>query len=406
MTASASAGPMVPVDAFSTSAVILCVTLNACIAASLAVAMPVYLTTELQVSYAATSAFLVAGALTTTLVAHGIGKLSDTGASRHAIAVTSCLSGVIGFALLAMADTYSALLLVFATFIAVANSLFPQFMALAFVLSPRRVPTARAFASLGWVVGPPVTGLVIAATSYQVAFASIAFLYIGLIAVVAFLAVRASLPAGRSSPKGAANYDQGRAFGRRRDVIDLVILLSSLHLLMAIPLIGVPLLITEQGGQEVHVGLAFGIAAAIEIPIIAATNRIRAWASPHVLFVACGWLLAAYFVLLALSSSYVTVIAASVLNGVVTGLMMGLGLVLLQERLSDAPGLASAIYTNVLRLTHVAALLVTGLVAELSSLSAVLLVCGLGAGGLATGLSVAHARRRASASTDMGGHSA
>ncbi len=166
---------------------------------------------------------------------------------------------------------------------------------------------------------------------------------------------------------------------------DLVALLSGLHLLMAVPLIGVPLLVTEQGGQEVHVGLAFGIAAVIEIPIIAATNRIRAQASPQATFVACGWLLCAYFLLLAFASTYGAVIAAGVLNGVVSGLMMGLGLLLLQERLSDAPGLASAVYTNILRLTHVAALLMTGLIAQLSSLSTVFLFCAL----IAAGLSIA-----------------
>ncbi len=136
-------------DASSAVAVILCVTLNACVAATLATAMPVFLTTELHASYAATSAFLVVGALASTLLAHGIGRLSDAGMSRHAIAVASCLCGAVGFLLLAAADTYLALLLVFATLIAAANSLFPQFMALTFVLNPRRVPTARAFASLG-----------------------------------------------------------------------------------------------------------------------------------------------------------------------------------------------------------------------------------------------------------------
>ena len=86
--------------------------------------------------------------------------------------------------------------------------------------------------------------------------------------------------------------------------------------------------------------------------------------SQQVIWGGIGAALAVYFHLLAFSTSSYQIIAVSVLNGIITGVVMGYGLLVLQKRLPSHPGYASALYTNILRLTHVVAVLFSGIIAQ------------------------------------------
>ena len=339
-------------------AIIGCVTANACIAATLVSAMPVILTTNLGATYIETSAFLVAGALSTTVLAHWIGKWSDSGASRRRIAGLSAIAGAVGFLAMAILESYLGFLLVFVTAIAFANSLFPQFMALVFVLASKHVPLARAFASLGWVIGPPIAGFSIAEFGYVSTFQAIAVLY-GILLLTILLALPAS-----AAVKDAAKDRTGNQKVPVRRYLDLIVILSCIHLLIAVPLFAIPLRMIEIGGTQTQVGLAFGIAALIEIPIIAMSGRFQTLWSSRAIFAGSSLGLATFFIALILATSPNGLIAANILNGIVTGVMAGYGLIVIQERLSKHPGFASALYTNILRLTHLAAVFLAGVIAQ------------------------------------------
>jgi hypothetical protein len=56
--------------------------------------------------------------------------------------------------------------------------------------------------------------------------------------------------------------------------------------------------------------------------------------------------------------------------------MMGLSLIILQERLPDRPAHASAIYSNTIRLSYVAALLAAGGIAQQISVVAIFQAAG------------------------------
>lgn len=378
--------PLVPVRT-QIAMIAACVMLNACIAATLATAIPVILTSDLGASYIEASLLLVAGAIGSTIIAHLVGRISDRGTSRRRIAIVSAIAGGIGFLLMAQTESYLGFLLIFVTLIALANSLFPQFMALAFILAPKSVPMARALASLGWVIGPPIAGFCIAASGYGTAFTFIAFVYLALILLVLVAVPDAGVR--RDDHPVPERSKTALPLAEAADHRDLVAILSGIHFLLAIPLIAIPIRIIALGGNETQVGLCFGIAALIEIPIIAMAGHIRDRVTPRGLFTAASLALASYFALLSLAVTPEQVIATSVVNGIVTGVMMGYGLIVLQARLPHRPGHASALYTNILRLTHVAALLVTGAIAQTLSFHVLFLGAAGLAGILALGITLA-----------------
>lgn len=335
--------------------------INSCIAAMLATAMPIILSDNLKASYIEVSIFIVTGAVASALIAHKIGLLTDSGKSRLKIAVFSAFAGAVGFFILAHSNNYFQFLAVFVSLIAIANSLFPQFMALAFISNPKYVPTVRAFGTLGWVIGPPIAGFSIAILGISDTFNSIVIVYLLLILLI-ILSVSGHLSHSRTALKISDKIEQVR--DKKPSHKDLIIILSAVHFLLAIPLIAIPLRIMELEGTQVLVGLAFGLAAFIEIPIIFMARYIHNRFSQQVIWGGIGAALAVYFHLLAFSTSSYQIIAVSVLNGIITGVVMGYGLLVLQKRLPSHPGYASALYTNILRLTHVVAVLFSGIIAQ------------------------------------------
>ena len=174
----------------------------------------------------------------------------------------------------------------------------------------------------------------------------------------------------------------------QESIVLTVLTLSSVHLLISICALGIPWRLAQIGGTEFHVGLAFSIAAAIEVPIIAGSNAIRnRFGYARILLLSCA-LLCVYFLTAALMENLFGLISLSVINGIVTGTMMGLSLIVLQERLADRPAHASSIYSNILRLSYVGALLVAGVIAQIISVVAIFWIAGVMAFCLCVGLVV------------------
>lgn len=351
-----------------TVAIAFCIVFNACITSSLAAMLPVVLTVDFGASYVAASALIVAGTLASTVAIHVLGKMGDRVQSRYSVAILSSVCGLAGALALSQVASYWGVLLVFSTLLAVAGSLFPQLLAVAFVHKPSFAAQARALASAGWVVGPPLGGAIVSLRSTEVLGLSIAGGY-------AILTICLLLMYAGGGTSTAGTWEPIRPPHRRPKAhvsnAAVIAVLAALHFMMAVSALGIPWRIIEIGGSGFHVGLAFAIAAGVEIPLIAGADRLRRRAGPAAIITGASCVLALYFLAMALAQSVVCILLACVANGVVTGVMMGLSLIILQERMPDRPGSASALYSNILRLSYIGALLAAGALAQWVSIVAI-----------------------------------
>ncbi len=368
-----------------TGFIALCVALNACITAAFAATLPIFLTVELGATYFDASLFMIAGTLASSAAVYVLGRVGDVPRLRYPVTITTALSGLAGSLCLAFATGYWVYFLVFVSLIAIAGSLFSQLMALAFIHDRSSTGFIRALASAGWVAGPPLGGLIATVYSQAAVFyaaaATYALLTVFIAGTKAFFSQKTSPVTGFAVPSAEAKSGQ-------KPIVFLVLTLSSVHLLISISALGIPWRIVQIGGTEFHVGLAFSIAAAIEVPIIAGSNAIRnRFGYTRTLLLSCVTL-CVYFLTASLMENLFGLVSLSVINGIVTGTMMGLSLIVLQERLADRPAHASSIYSNILRLSYVGALLVAGVIAQIISVVAIFWIAGAIAFCLGVGLVV------------------
>ncbi|MFE0018221.1 MFS transporter [Mesorhizobium sp. NPDC059054] len=351
----------------------LCIMINACTSSALATVMPVFLTLELHASYFEASLLLVAGTLASSAATYGVGRIGDAARLRYPIVIGSALCGLAGALILAFITSYLGFLVIFASLLAIAGSLFSQLMALAIVHARSSTAIIRAVASGGWVIGPPLGGLIAAWQSPTALFLTIAGAYALLSLIIGAMALRSSqLEATAGEHKLAPEAPDKKP----ASILVIISALASIHFLLAVCALGIPWRIVQVGGSEYHVGLAFAIAAAVEIPLIVCSNVIVSRAGQATMLAVSSTMLLGFFVAVSLIDSVSTIVLLSVIHGIVAGVMMGLSLIILQERLPDRPAHASAIYSNTIRLSHVAALLAAGGIAQQISVVAIFQIAG------------------------------
>ncbi|MGO4835430.1 MFS transporter, partial [Rhizobiaceae sp. 2RAB30] len=334
----------------------------------MATVLPVFLTSDLGAGYFEASLVIVAGTIATSLATYGFGRIGDVARLRYPIAIGSALCGLAGAMILAFTTSYWGFLLVFASLLAVAGSLFSQLMALAIIHARSSTAIIRAVASGGWVVGPPFGGLIVTWQSPAALFLSLAAIYAVLALAIGAMAF--------GFPQAPAVTREGGAPSEASDrepasIVLVISMLAAIHFLLSVCALAIPWRIVQIGGSEYHVGLAFAIAAAVEIPLIAGSNFIVSRAGQATMLTLSSTVLLAYFVAASLLDSLPGMVCLSVINGVVTGIMMGLSLIILQERMPERPARASAIYSNTIRLSYVAALLAAGGIAQEISVVAI-----------------------------------
>jgi MFS transporter, SET family, sugar efflux transporter len=340
-----------------------CVFLNALVAAIMASSLPIFLTRQVHATYSQTGAVIVLATLVSAIFSHQFGNFTDRSGRRVGVAILSAMTGVVGFIFLSLQTQLLSVALIYVFLISCASSLFPQFMAMAFLADRERVPVARAFASLGWVVGPPLGGLMITMTSYAALFQSIAGIFLLIIGLMAWMPTRQSIGQIESQADTSARTSP-EEIPAGHGLLGIATTLSAIHVALALPLIGIPLWVIEVGGTEVHSGYAFGLAALIEIPVLLCTSWLKSQLKPSPVFVGCAFALSIYLALLALTTGVVGVVWLSLINGVVTGLMMGFGIAALQDAAPTRPGFTSALYTNILRFSYTGAVFAVGFGAD------------------------------------------
>ncbi|MGI5507096.1 sugar efflux transporter [Lentzea sp. CA-135723] len=313
---------------------------------SMAFALPfgsLFLTSEIKVSPFQLGFFLIVSPIAQVVASTIMGKLSDGRVQRRYLLAVGGLAGAIGYGLFAVLRDYWYLLGASVVFIAITGSLLPQLFAYGRQVSqgPSMVVSVlRTLLSVAWVAGPPVAALLVAQTGWVGLFGATAVLQLG----VAVLALTLPIPPARAEEPA----EQEEAAGPARNNM-MVVSAAFLFLQGAVALAvsGLPLFITtELRGSAGDAGLAMGLCAALEIPMMLWFGSLANRMSQHKLVLIGAVIALGYHGLMVFTGSVWQVMAAQLLHATVISLIMGVGITYFQSLDPLRPGHATTMFSN------------------------------------------------------------
>ena len=211
----------------------------------------------------------------------------------------------------------------------------------------REVMRTRAVFSFSWVAGPPLAAFLMGLLgnrSVLWVIAGVALLGLGVTG--AMIRQRSSLDVPAAAPEPG---DRLLAAVRRPGVPLLMVALVLLMAAGSAAVSALPLLVTQQLGLDViWSGIALGLAAGLEIPVLLTLGRVAHRVGQRRLIAGGCAAGVAYFVTMTVCSGPVLLVAAQPLNAVFVSAVSGLGLTLVQD-VVGRPGLASALFMNTTR---------------------------------------------------------
>ncbi|MFI6095615.1 MFS transporter [Lentzea sp. NPDC051213] len=312
---------------------------------SMAFAMPfgsLFLTSEVKVTPLQLGVFLIASPAASVVASTIMGKLSDGRVQRRYLLVAGGVAGAIGYGLFAVLRDYWFLLGTSVIFVAITSSLLPQLFAYGRQVTqgPSMVVSVlRTLLSVAWVAGPPVAALLVAKTGWVGLFASTAVLQLG----VAVLAL--TLPVPTAPPEEEVVEEE--AASSRGGMYVVSVAFTFLQGAVALAVSGLPLfVVTELKGTAGDAGLAMGLCAALEIPMMLWFGSLANRMSQHKLVLIGAALSLSYHGVMLLTDSIWQVMAAQLLHATVISLIMGVGITYFQSLDPDRPGHATTMFSN------------------------------------------------------------
>jgi MFS transporter, SET family, sugar efflux transporter len=296
--------------------------------------------------------YLAASALSGVLATTWLGKLSDGRLGRRRGLHLALLCAAIGSAAMCYLRGFAGLLLNATTLLAVGRAAFSQTFALArarfeadavadLTLATNAI---RMFFSLGWVIGPALAAVWLARFGWSGLYLASAGLFVS----IGLLALRVRPAPGRAAVTGVGGVDASvLRYVRRPTVAALIAGFGLLFLCSNLNLIALPLLLVRDlAGAERDVGVAFGLAAGIELPLMLGVALLADRLGKGRLIVAGALVYAGYFIALALATQPWHAYLAQLLTAFVVSVFMGLGLSYFQDLLPGRPGASTALYVN------------------------------------------------------------
>ncbi|MET8763228.1 sugar efflux transporter [Lentzea sp. NPDC004782] len=312
---------------------------------SMAFALPfnsLFLTTEVKVTPLQLSVFLIASPLASVVASTILGKLSDGRVQRRYTLAAGGVAGVIGYGLFAVLRDYWLLLGTTVIFVAITSSLLPQLFAYGRQVSqgPSMVVSVlRTLLSVAWVAGPPLAALVVANVGWVGLYGATALLQLG----VAVLAVLLPVPAAEPEETPVVEETGHTRAGFPFVAAAFVFLQGSVGLAVG----GLPLFVTtELKGTAGDAGLAMGLCAALEIPMMLWFGALANRMSQHKLVVIGAAISLSYHGLMLFTHAVWQVLALQVLHATVISLVMGVGITYFQSLDPERPGHATTIFSN------------------------------------------------------------
>ncbi|MCX2949219.1 sugar efflux transporter [Lentzea sp. NEAU-D7] len=312
---------------------------------SMAFALPfgsLFLTSEVKVTPFQLGFFLIVSPVAQVVASTVMGRLSDGRVQRRYLLAAGGVAGAVGYGLFAVLRDYWFLLGTSVVFIGITGALLPQLFAYGRQVSqgPSMVVSVlRTLLSVAWVAGPPVAALLVAKTGWIGLFGSTAVLQLG----VAVLALTLPVPPARAEEEEAEEA-AGSAAGPMVVVSAAFLFLQGA---VALAVSGLPLFITtELRGTAGDAGLAMGLCAALEIPMMLWFGSLANRMSQHRLVLIGAVISLSYHGVMVFADSIWQVMAAQLLHATVISLIMGVGITYFQSLDPGRPGHATTMFSN------------------------------------------------------------
>ncbi len=297
--------------------------------------------------------FMTVTSLSAITLSTVLARWSDTHLTRRTMLLTGGLGGTLGYLSYAYVSNPWILMLCGCLLLGLASVNFSQIFAHlredlsrpenAKADAPLLMSIARVAFSLAWIVGPTVGAWVKVISDFRGCFLSAAGLFF-LFTLGVFWQVphRPHPPLAHQKPK-TPFFDVVR-----QPVIFLsfvgFMLCFSAHM---IGVMNLPLLVTgELRGTDADVGIIYGIAPAVEVPLMIWTGRLAAQGHMMTLLRWGAAACALYFCGLPFVQAPWHVFPLQILSAVAIGILTNITITYFQDLLPHQPGLAASIYSN------------------------------------------------------------
>ena len=303
---------------------------------------------HLGISHTNYALILTAASIVGLIASVSLGWLSDHIGDRRLLMLATALIGTAGFAAMYVVRSPIAFAIVWCLILPFGNAAFSQTFAYARVYydqqrpedSEFRITVLRSIYAASWVIVPPLAGWI--AAVYQVfdiyLLAAAAYLVCGGIALFML-----SDPATRLVPQPPAPRQQGTGYIALPMLIGIggVLLIN-----VSIRLSGTatPLAIVSNfGGAIGDVGIANGIRAALEIPLMLGWGLLGRRFRKHTLIAAGALIYAVYVLLLSQAQTVTDVFWLQVPAAISIAVLMAVPISYLQEAIRGRVGLSTSL---------------------------------------------------------------
>lgn len=360
--------------------------------------LSLFITRAVDATPSRLASFLFVTSLSGLLLSTAFGRLADAGARGRALLLAGAFGGCCGYAVFAVLRDYWLLLLASATLAALSSTLIPQVFTYAHEAmrrshtphAPFAITSLRSMFSVAWVAGPPLGAAILGLAGFTGLFAAVAGVYC--------LVLAASIGLSIESPQARRPALARPSGGVRAEVVVAAVAFVALQTASALGVLALPLLLTrEVGATTAAVGVAAGLAAALEIPLMLMLGKIAARAERRRPLLCLGAAAGvSYYALVAVAGHVWQILIAQVLSAVFVSAIMGLGIGLFQELMPDRIGSGTALYSNTVRISPMIAGPIVGFGQQFGNRSIFGVAAGMCAVGLGLFLITAKGLRRGS----------
>ncbi|MBY3619617.1 sugar efflux transporter [Acinetobacter sp. CUI P1] len=315
--------------------------------------LSIYFTEQLGVSVGLFGIFLATTLIAGIWISTLIGRRSDLGLNRKHIYLVATLCNALAYSGYLLIQDFTILFIYMIVFTALGAPGMPQLFAIAREAVNKSGFTDTAFAnstlrsafSLGFITGPLIGTLLIAAIGFKGIFTGTIGVFL-LVALLVFLFLKSNTDTVLSSNKAEVKVKSFR-LGQNRNILLPFLILILMYVAHWTSSINTALFITNNlGGSTSDVGLVSSICAALEIPFMIMLGLLSAKYSNRALMM-CGAILGgAYYLVVIFSGEMWQMLAAQVLLAVFVAVISAIGISYIQDLLPNMPGYASTLYSN------------------------------------------------------------
>ncbi|AOZ90904.1 sugar efflux transporter [Paenibacillus crassostreae] len=314
--------------------------------------LSIYFTDQLGVSVGMFGIFLAVTLIAGIWISMLIGRRSDLGMNRKNIYIVSMLCNALAFSGYLLIKDFTTLFIYMTVFTALGAPGMPQLFAISREAVTKSNFTDHAFAnstlrsafSLGFIIGPLIGTMLIAAVGFKGIFSGTIGVFL-LAPLLIFLFLKSNTEELKRS--NAKVEVKNLPLGKNHNILLPFLILILMYIAHWTSSLNTALFITNNlGGTTSDVGLVSSICAALEIPFMITLGLLSAKYSNRILMM-CGSILGGvYYVVVMISDSMWQMLAAQILLAVFVAVISAIGISYIQDLLPSQPGYASTLYSN------------------------------------------------------------